>query len=265
VSIQTIKANGISFRTRISGKAGAPWLTFSNSLATRLEMWDGQAAAFADAYQILQYDTRGHGQTEAPAGDYSWDQLTGDVVALWDHLDIGKSHFVGLSLGGMTGLGLALEQADRLLSLTACDCRADAPEMFQNMWDQRCAGIAEGGIAATLEMTLAAWFTEGFRQAGNPAVEQVRQMILSTPVDGYLGCVGALRQLDYKKRLPEIRTPTLFMVGAFDGPHPAEMQQMQALVEGVRLQVLADAAHISNIEQPVLFNRHLAAFLDANG
>lgn len=264
MTVRTIEANGIRFRVKVSGKQGAPWLTFSNSLATSLEMWDAQAAAFANDYQILQYDTRGHGQTDAPVGDYTWDQLTGDVIALWDELDIEKSHFVGLSLGGMTGIGLSLYHSQRLLSLTACDCRSDAPEMFQNMWDQRCAGIAEGGIAATVDMTLAAWFTEGFREAGNPAVNQVKSMILSTPVAGYLGCVGALRKLDYKKNLGDIDLPTCFLVGEFDGPHPAEMEVMHGLTPGSSFHVIPDAAHISNMEQAEIFNNHLEAFLKTN-
>ncbi len=262
--METINANGIGIRVKVSGKKGAPWLTFSNSLATTLAMWDGQAEVFADDFQILQYDTRGHGQTAAPAGAYTWDQLTGDVVALWDHLGIQASHVVGLSLGGMTGLGLALEHRQRVLSLIACDCRSDAPEMFQKMWDQRCAGIAEGGIAATVEMTLAAWFTEGFRDTQATIVEQVKEMILTTPVAGYLGCVAALRALDYKRRLAEITCPTLFMVGQFDGPHPAEMQSMQEQVAGSHYQVITGAAHISNMEQPQIFNAHLAQFLQTN-
>lgn len=264
MTIKTIEANGIKFRVKVSGQPDAPWLTFSNSLATSLEMWDGQAAAFANDYQILQYDTRGHGQTEAPDGDYTWDQLTGDVIALWEALGIEKSHFVGLSLGGMTGIGLALNHARRLLSLTACDCRSDAPEMFQNMWDQRCAGIADGGIAATVDMTLGAWFTEGYRNAGSPAVDQVKNMILSTPVSGYLGCVGALRKLDYKKSLGDISLPTCFLVGEFDGPHPAEMEAMHGLTRGSTFHVIADAAHISNMEQADAFNDHLGEFLKTN-
>lgn len=264
MTVKTITANGIQFRTKVSGAPGAPWLTFSNSLATSLEMWDGQAEAFGKDFQILQYDTRGHGQTDVPEGDYTWQQLTGDVVALWEALGIERSHFVGLSLGGMTGIGLALDQPDRLLSLTACDCRSDAPEMFQNMWDQRCAGIAEGGIAATLDMTLAAWLTEGFRESGSPVVEQLKNMILSTSEQGYLGCVAALRKLDYKQRLGEIKVPTCFLVGEFDGPHPAEMEAMHGLTPGSVFHVIGDAAHISNMEKPQTFNAHLAEFLATN-
>ena len=261
---KTVDVNGISFRVRVSGKKGAPWLTFSNSLATNLTMWDGQAGVFGADYQILQYDTRGHGLTDAPAGDYSWDQLCGDVIGLWDALGIEKSHFAGLSLGGMTGIGLALDHSDRLLSLTACDCRADAPEMFQNMWDQRCAGIDAGGIAATLDMTMAAWFTEDFRNSESPVVDQVKVMILSTPVAGYLGCVGALRRLDFKGQLARIQTPTLFIVGEFDGPHPDEMKSMSELINNSGYHVIRDAAHISNMQQPEIFNGHLNDFLSAN-
>ena len=259
-----IEVNGIKFHIRLSGKEGAPWLTFSNSLGTNYTMWDKQADIYGAEFRVLQYDTRGHGQTEIPQGDYTWKQLTNDVISLWDILGIKQSHFVGLSLGGMTGIGLALNYADRLLSLTACDCRADAPPSFQNMWDKRCAGIEDEGMAATYDMTMATWFTESFLNSGNKIIKEVSKMVMSTSVDGYLGCVGALRKLNYKKRMTEIKTPTLFISGEFDGPHPAEMKAMHELVLGSFFKIIPNAAHISNMEQPDIFNHHLNDFLINN-
>jgi 3-oxoadipate enol-lactonase len=224
-------------------------------------MWNKQAAIYGANFRVLQYDTRGHGQTDVPQGDYTWEQLTNDIISLWDMLGIKQSHFVGLSLGGMTGIGLALNYAERLLSLTACDCRADAPLSFQNMWDKRCAGIGNLGMAATYDMTMTTWFTEGFLNSGNEIIEEVSKMVMSTPVKGYLGCVGALRKLDYKKRMAEIKTPTLFVCGEFDGPHPAEMKTMHELVLGSLFKIIPNAAHISNMEQPDTFNQYLNDFL----
>src|SRR4029079_14990045 len=101
-----VQANGISINYQIDGPEGAPWLIFSNSLITNLSMWDDQAAEFRDNFRVLRYDQRGHGGTDAPAGKYSFNMLTKDVIALMDELRIKRAHFCGLSMGGMTALFL---------------------------------------------------------------------------------------------------------------------------------------------------------------
>ena len=89
----------------------------------------------------------------------------------------------------------------------------------------------------------------------------MRAMVAATPVAGYLGCCAAIRDLDYTARLAAIRTPTLFIGGTHDaGTPPAAMRAMQAAVPGAR-DVELDAAHVSNLEQPVAFNRALEEFL----
>src|ERR1700687_1773219 len=85
-----IKANGITFNYTVDGAEGAPWLVFSNSLATTVAMWDEQAAALKGRYRVLRYDQRGHGGTDAPAGRYAFDTLVGDARALMDALGIKK-------------------------------------------------------------------------------------------------------------------------------------------------------------------------------
>ena len=99
-----VAANDIAINYRIDGREGAQWVTFSNSLATNLSLWDAQTEILAPEYRILRYDQRGHGGTDAPEGGYSFDLLVSDVVALWDALDIERSHFVGLSMGVPRGL-----------------------------------------------------------------------------------------------------------------------------------------------------------------
>ena len=126
-----IKTNGVMLNAEVEGREGAPWLTFSNSLATDLTMWDAQAKALAARYRILRYDKRGHGKSDAPPGPYDLPMLVKDVIGLWDHLGIDRSHFVGLSIGGMTALGLGIDHADRLISIVPCDCRADSPPEFR--------------------------------------------------------------------------------------------------------------------------------------
>ncbi|MGH6953688.1 MAG: alpha/beta fold hydrolase [Alphaproteobacteria bacterium] len=259
-----IRANGVSLNYRIDGPEGAPWITFSNSLATNHTMWNDQTEALAGRFRVLRYDTRGHGESEATKGDYGFDLLVGDVAGLWDSLGVEQSHFVGLSMGGMTGIGLALGHGRRLLSLAACDCRADSPEPFREDWRKRRAAVEERGIEAIVEGNLERWFTPEMRQGPSALLDRVRAMIRTTSVDGFFGCTGALMNLDYLSRIDQIRAPTLFVVGAKDGPHPELMKAMHARLPGSRYAVIEDAAHLSNLERPERFNRVILDFLGAS-
>lgn len=246
----------------IEGPEGRPWITFAHSLATRLELWDEQARAVVDRYRVLRFDMRGHGRSDAPPGPYAFADLVGDVVGLWDALGIERSHFVGLSIGGMTGLGLALDRPDRLLSLVACDCRADAPAFFRNMWEERQTAVQADGLEGIVDSTIATWFPETRRESERKLIARVRGMVLATSPVGYLGCTEALKQLDYKRRLGDIRSPTLMIVGDADGAHPQEMQAMTELVSDACLIRIGPAGHLSNLEQPDAFNEALLGFLE---
>ena len=259
-----IAANGIEFNYQIDGRDGAPWITFSNSLATNLALWDQQADHLSGDYRILRYDQRGHGATEATEGPYSFDLLTGDVIALWDVLGIERSHFVGLSLGGTTGIGLAINHADRLISMIASDARCDANDAFRAAWDTRIDLAHSGGMEALAQPTADRWFTEGFRQTQTAAVERIKDMIRGTSVKGFIGCVNALQTTDYRQGLGGIGTPVLFIVGAEDSAVPPDyVKTMHESVGGSQFAVIERAGHISNVENPEPFQRAVDAFLEA--
>jgi len=116
-----VKANGIAINYQVDGPERAPWLVFSNSLATSLAMWDEQAAALKDRFRVLRYDQRGHGETEAPAGRYAFDTLLDDALALMDALGIAKATFAGLSMGGATALGLGERHPERFERIIVAD------------------------------------------------------------------------------------------------------------------------------------------------
>jgi 3-oxoadipate enol-lactonase len=180
-----VQTNGVKLNVEIEGREGAPWLTFSNSLATDLTMWDAQVAALKDRYRILRYDKRGHGKSDAPKGPYDLPMLVKDVIGLWDHFGIRRSHFVGLSIGGMTALGLGIDHAARLLSIVPCDCRADSPAEFRDSWDPRIA-VAEGpqGCAGLVPATLERWFTAETRKAHPDRMAYMTKLISTTSVAG---------------------------------------------------------------------------------
>jgi 3-oxoadipate enol-lactonase len=259
-----VPVSGASLFARVDGDdaANKPWLLLSNSLATDHTMWDGQMALLTKKFRVLRYDTRGHGHSDAPAGAYSFPMLVADVIALLDHMEVTKAHYMGLSLGGMTGLGVALAHPARLEKLICCDARADAPEAFVKSWGERLAAIDKSGLAAIAGGTLERWLVQSFRDANPETTARIRAMILATPVAGYKGCVEALKRLDYLKDMSRITTPSLFVVGREDlGAPVAAMQDMAARVPGAKLAIIDHAAHLPNVDNAQAFNAAIAPFL----
>jgi 3-oxoadipate enol-lactonase len=250
--------------TRIDGadQALAPWIVLSNSLAADHSMWDPQIASLSRRYRVLRYDTRGHGASGAPPGPYDLGMLVEDVIGLLDHYEIASATFMGLSLGGMTGLGLALAHPDRVSRLVCCDARADSPEAFVRGWDERIALVEAHGMQGVLAGTIERWLVPAFRTEHPNAVAKVEAMILRTSPQGYIGCAAALKQLDYLKGLPRLEPPSLFVGGAQDAATPPQvMQKMAEAVTGAQFTVVPNAAHLSNIDNAPAFNEAVGGFL----
>jgi 3-oxoadipate enol-lactonase len=233
----------------------------SNSLGTRLEMWDAQLPALAQRYRVLRYDGRGHGRSTAPPGPYSLEMLADDAIGLLDGLGIQRVHFCGVSMGGMVGQLLGARHAPRLRSLTLCSTACYmAPE---ELWDQRIQAVSEGGLAAIAGSVVERWFTEAFRAEPSIVVERVRQMILETPAHGYAACCAAIRDMDLRETIGAIRLPTLIIAGDKDpATPPAKAHEIRDRIPGAKLEVIPEAAHLVNIEQDVAFDASLLAFLD---
>lgn len=259
-----VVSNGCGINCRIESSSAAPWLMLSHSVATDLAMWDWVADGLAQEFQVLRYDTRGHGGSEAPECDYTLDMLADDAAGILDALKIDKVHFIGLSLGGMTGLGLALNHADRLNSLIVADARAAANPGYSESWKQRSEAVAKQGIEAIVETNLERWFTERFRRNDPAIMDKVRAIIRRTSPVGYRGCAAALAGLNFGHRLQDIRLPVLYLTGSDDqGAPPDVMKEMQKATPGSRYVEIANAGHISSIEQPEAFREAVTAFLRA--
>jgi len=259
----TVESGEAVLNTQVDGAAHLPWLVLSNSLAADLTMWDDQIADFTKTHRVLRYDTRGHGRSTAPSGAYNFDMLVGDMVAVMDHHKIEKADIVGLSLGGMTALGLGLDHPARINRLICADARADAPPPFVEGWDQRIAAVTANGMQAILNGTMERWFTAANRAARPDLVERASRMVLGTATAGYIGCAHALKGLDYLRRLPAMRPATLYIVGGEDtGAPPDAVRAMAAATPGARFELLPGVAHIANMEDVAGFNAAVAGFLD---
>src|ERR1051325_8648180 len=137
---------GERFSARLARPANAPVVVLSNSLGTNLRMWDPQIAALARRFRVLRYDTRGHGATLARPGDYGIETLGGDVLRLLDALSIKRVSFCGISMGGATGMWLALHAPERIerVVLASTSTRFGTPER----WDARIEAVTKGGMRA---------------------------------------------------------------------------------------------------------------------
>lgn len=257
-----IKANGIQVNYEITGREGAPVVVLSHSLGSSLVMWEPQLLSLKPYFRVLRYDTRGHGGSEGAPGPYTFELLAEDVVGLLDGLGLSKIHFIGLSMGGMIGQALGLVHSDRLLSLTLCDTAAANPPGSREIWQERIDLVYKGGLAPLLEPTLERWFTPEFIRQAPPILGKIRQQFLTTSINGYVGCSQAIMDLDYLGRLPQIKAPTLIVVGEDDPGTPVvAAQAMQERIAGSKLVILPGARHLSNVEQAGAFNRAVSDFL----
>ena len=255
---------GVGINYEVSGTEDGPWLTFSNSLATNLGMWSEQEAALRDDFRILRYDKRGHGRSAPVDGPYTFDDLIGDVVGLWDHLGIGRSYVVGLSIGGMTAQGLALRHGARIAATVMANTTAHCSADFRAAFDGRVAAVADGGMEAVVESTIERWFSESYRASGAAWLDEVRGMIRTTSVAGYTGCARAIQGLAYLEELASLDHPVLLIAGTHDpATTPADMRLMHERIRGSDY-VELDAAHLSNIERAPAFTAALKAFFAKN-
>ncbi len=256
-----IKANGITINYQVDGPEGAPWIVLSNSLATNLAMWDQQADDFKGAFRVLRYDQRGHGGTDAPAGRYTFEQLIADALALMDGLGIKKAHFGGLSMGGATALGFAQKHPDRLDKVIVCDTPCQSTPTSSQQWEERILIAQQQGMEPLVEPTVGRWFPPDVMAAKPPHVDKVRQMVRTTPVNGFIGCAAALANHDYASAVATVTRPVLFMAGEKDGVTPVAMRKLSAALPGSRYVELPSAGHISNMDQPEGFTWAIADFL----
>jgi 3-oxoadipate enol-lactonase len=258
--VPKMEANGVELNYRFDGPENAPVVVMSNSLSTSLEMWDWQLPALTDKYRTLRWDKRGHGGSAATPPPYDLAMLVEDIRNLMLGLGVEQAHYVGLSTGGAIGQLFAIRYPEMISSLVLCDTSSYVPP---DVWDGRMANARKGGMEAVAHASMERWFTPAFRASHPEDVGIFRRMVTRTRMDGYIGCASALKQRMLRPLLKTISAQTLVIVGADDLSTPVEHSEIiHREIEGSELVVIEDAAHISNVAQPDIFNRTLRTFLD---
>ena len=257
-----IEANGILMGYDLTGKPDGPVITLSHSLATTREMWWPQLGALEENHRILRYDTRGHGETEAPNAPYDLTLLANDVAALLRALEIEQTHFVGLSMGGMIGQRFATSYPELADSVTLCATACQMPPEVGPAWNERIEIANTQGMDGLVNSTVERWFTKKFLENDAKSLTRVREMIRQTPPHGFANCGEAIKVLAQLNILKEIRCPTLLLVGEDDpSTPPAASELIKENVTGAEMKIIKQASHLLNIEQPATFNKELLKFL----
>ena len=254
-----VAAAGARLFYRFDGPEDRPVLVLSNSLGTSLGMWEPQLPAFAARFRVLRYDSRGHGQSEAPLGPYTIERLGRDVLALLDGLGLERVSFCGLSKGGMVGQWLGAHAGERLerLVLACTSAHTGSPEV----WTSRIATVRAQGMAAIVPALIDRWFTKGFQEREPETVARITAMLRATDPEGYAACCAAVRDMDQREAIRAIAVPTLVIVGRHDQATPPDHGRLIAShVNGARL-VEVDAAHLGNVEAAETFNQAVLDFL----
>jgi 3-oxoadipate enol-lactonase len=255
-----IKADdGCPIHVEVAGPESAPALMLSNSLGTNLTMWDDQVAEFGKHFRLIRYDRRGHGQSGVSPGPYSMQRLGRDVIAVLDALKIEKTNWCGLSMGGMVGQWLGAKAPGRVTKLVLSNCTDYYAD--KGPWDERFKFIRDKGLAAIVSANMERWFTKDFRERHPEVIARFTKMFLATNLDGYIACGQAVRDMDHRALLPQIKAPTLIIAGRYDPATTFAMgESMRQRIPGANLAVI-DAAHISNVEQPQAYAETVLDFL----
>lgn len=245
----------------ISGEHG-DWVCLAHPHCSNRHTWTEIIAPLAQNHRVLSFDIRGHGETTATPPPYTMSQLAQDAAELLAAFDIASSHWIGQAMGAMVGQRLAIDKPELIKSLVLSSSTAGRPDVALPLWHARNALARQGGLAALQESTLQRWFTPETRHQRPELMDRVTNMMLATPVDGYVGASLAMATMDLDETIGQISCPTLILVGASDSATPpSEARRLHAKIKGSRLIVLPNSAHMAHLEQPDQFKQLVLEFL----
>lgn len=253
-------SDGTRIHYRVEGRPEGPAVLLSHSLGVTLETWDAQVLALGSSFRILRYDARGHGSSAAPPGPYDIGMLARDALAVLDAEHIPSAHLVGLSMGGMVGMWIGAHAPQRVDKLVLANTTAHIP--LRDMWNSRIETALRDGLSSIAAPTLQRWLGEDFKSRRAQQTEAMISVMQAMSSIGYAGCCAALRDADQREILSGIRAPTLVVTGAADlATTPAVAQALADAIPNASCSIIANAGHLSNVEQPEAFNRVIQAFL----
>ena len=247
---------------KLDGAPERPAVVLLNSIGSDMGLWETTVPHLLPAFRLLRIDTRGHGASDAPDGDYTLDMLADDVVAVMDAAGIDSAAIAGVSLGGMIAMALALRHPTRVTAL-ALICTSAT--MDSAAWTDRIAKVRAAGMASIVDLAMGRFLSPRFVGSHPGQTASVRAGLMATPPAGYAGCGAAIRDMALVDRLSQVAVPTLIVAGDRDTSTPfiGHGDHIAATIPGARVMHL-DAAHLAPIESPAALADALRGFLLAD-
>jgi 3-oxoadipate enol-lactonase len=242
----------VTLAHELDGPEDAPVLVLPSSLGTTRELWQPQVETFARTFRVLRYEHRGHGDSPVPGGAYTMEELARDALALLDGLGLARVSWCGLSLGGMVAMWLGAHAPERLdaLVLACTSARVPTPDAYR----ERAATVREVGIEPVADAVVGKWFAAATFRERPELPARFREVLVSTPREGYAGCCDALAAWDFRDGLADIAVPTLVIAGDEDEATPSgDTDLLAERIPDARLVTLDGAGHLANLERPRAF------------
>lgn len=253
--------NGLELHYTDTGEKNLLPLILIHGFPFNLEMWRPQLDALNGKARLIAYDLRGHGQSQCGDGQSPLEFFVDDLLGLMDHLGIAKAALCGLSMGGYIALRAVERSPERVSALILADTRSEA--------DGNPAKIKRAAAMKTLKTSGVSTYADEsikglLRPNSKPEfIERVKALIGSnTPLGIGEGLLALAGRTDTTASLSAIAVPALVLVGAQDGlTPPADALALSNRIPGAQLEIIPDAGHVSNLENPQAFNKSLIAFL----
>lgn len=258
--METIQTpDGIVLHVRDEGPKHGHAVMFSNSLGTDMRVWDPLLPHLPHGLRLVRYDKRGHGLSDCPLSPYTIDELVADAGAVVDAIGLKKITFVGLSVGGLIGQGLAAARPDLMRGLVLMDTAAKIGS--EEIWAERIAALRAGGLEGMADAVMERWFARSFREERPNDLGLWRNLLTRTPAEGYGGCCHAISAADMTEATAALKLPVMAIVGEEDGATPPDLVKATAALCGGAFHVIKDAGHLPCVEQPQAVAALLRDFL----
>ncbi|MDH3218927.1 MAG: 3-oxoadipate enol-lactonase [Gammaproteobacteria bacterium] len=259
-----IELGEVTLHYRVDGDADGATIVFANSLGTDFRLWDKILPRLPAGLRIVRYDTRGHGLSSCPGGDYTMDELVDECAHLLQALGVRDCLFVGLSIGGIIAQGLASRYPELLRAMVISNTAARIGTA--ELWHQRIDALHNGGIESIADNIMQRWFARSFHREHSLELLAWRNMLTRTPLNGYIGCCAAIAATDYSASSAALTLPTLAIAGNEDGSVPPEAVRATAdLIAGARYAQIDDSGHLPCVEKPDEYARLLNDFIRETG
>ena len=259
------KGTAYSWHPAHDGGADAGVIVLIHGLGLTRATWVGQIEELSKHHDVLTYDLAGHGESDMPSGTPDLTLYSTQLFHLLDMLSIGACHLVGFSLGGMINRRFAMNHPDRVLSLVILNSPHERSPEAQALVEKRAADTEGGGPGATIDETLARWFTPAFLTERPDVVAVIRGWVLANDPQNYAACRAILAHgvRELIRPEPAITHPALVVTCENDtGSTPAMSHAIASEITGAQVEIIPRLQHLGLIENPDLFTASILRFIE---